>query len=174
MITVAIVGILAAIAIPRYQLYMLRTRRVEASTILNIAKVAQITHFTALDCFATVELTPRTFTEFLPSGQPWDSQALNGGTCPGEGSPKSMEDLGARPSVRIVFFRYACTSRYATTTDTAEFTCNARGDLDADAVPFEMIYGTDNDRDGLTIAAPVTGRQSPFPYELGVSTPGVF
>lgn len=175
MIAVGIIGILAAIAVPRYMYYTLRTRRVEATTILNIAKAAQVTHFTSLDCFAAVEQTPRVFIEFAPRPQPWDSGPLNSGTCPGETTNKSFDDIAVRPAQGEVYFRYGCVARYAQGTAVpADFTCSARGDLDQDGVVFEILIGTDNDRDGLTLGAPVTGRTSTFPLEFSTLTPSTF
>src|SRR5438874_10083326 len=58
MIVVAIIGILAAVAIPQYQLYVLRAKQAEPATLMGTLKTAQYTNLAINDCFMNVAKTP--------------------------------------------------------------------------------------------------------------------
>ena len=58
MIVVAIIGILAAIALPAYQSYMVRSKLVEATTALDAAKVAVTESYSTLGSFPATASSP--------------------------------------------------------------------------------------------------------------------
>lgn len=149
MIVVAIIGVLAAIAIPRFLTYSFRAKQVEAYTILGMIKNQQHTLNASHDCFAIVEQTP-TAGVIDASRNQWISALTNQQFC--QGLTMSMEDLGVRPNARDVYFHYECAAR-DTPADT-DFTCSAMDDLDADGVPVEFLLCTDNDDDGVGLASP--------------------
>ncbi|MBK8014332.1 MAG: prepilin-type N-terminal cleavage/methylation domain-containing protein [Deltaproteobacteria bacterium] len=168
MIVVAIIAVLAAIAIPRYTTFVLRARQAEGYTMMTVAKNAQFTHFATFDCFAAVSRAPAVGVPG-PVPRAWDS-AVSGvnEVCPGWPGPptaKTFEDLSVRPSTTMVYFEYSCTATYQVGAGTSEFACCAEGDLDGDANRFEMIYGTDEDGDGATLATCSSGTVSNFPLD---------
>lgn len=152
MIAVAIIGILAATAIPKYLQYVLRSRQTEGLTMMAMAKNAEYAFFALNDCFVNVEPTPVGGT---PSNvrQAWNS--VPSGNVQLECSnpaPRSFDDLAVRPNYMNVYYEYECRSRFSGPGgQTDEFTCSAWGDLDGDGVFYELVYGTDFDNDNRTI-----------------------
>jgi prepilin-type N-terminal cleavage/methylation domain-containing protein len=175
MIVVAIIGLLAAIAIPNYTKYTLRARQGESLTVLGMLKTAQFTHYVARDCFVPLEATPLAQTPGT-NRMTWNSVVTGNGTLPCTNRvARSFEDILVRPNHGTVYYVYQCTARFPPVdggTDD-EFTCNAFGDLDGDTQIFEMIYGTDHDEDGQTIPSG-RGTVSFFPNEPIRVSPGIF
>lgn len=172
MVVVAIVGLLAAIAIPQYQKYVLRTRQAEAYTMLGVAKNQQYAFFAEYSCFANTEQMPAGVPGTVPL--PWTSMAT-GFATPCTGAPVlSFEDLGVSPNQERLYFVYQCTSRISMAGVTNEFTCSALGDLDGDANQVEFLYCTDLDLDGSGLASSQTGALCNFPYDPVRVSPGLF
>jgi type IV pilus assembly protein PilA len=137
MVVVAIVGLLAAVAIPQYQKYVLRTRQAEAYTMLGVAKNQQYAFFAEYSCFANSEQMP----VGVPGVAPllWTSM-ITGFANPCVGVPVlSFEDLGVSPNQDRLYFVYQCTARVGMVGLTDEFTCSALGDLDGDAIQLEFV-----------------------------------
>jgi type IV pilus assembly protein PilA len=152
MIVVAIIGILAATAIPQYQRYVLRAKQAEALTIIGMIKNGEYTHYATRDCFVNVEATPIAGNPSV-NRQDWNSVASGNVSAPcTDLTPRSFEDIQVRPGSQV-YYEYQCVAQVSTPGITDEFTCSAWGDIDGDAVMFEMVYGTDNDGDGSTIAS---------------------
>ena len=105
MITIAVLGILAAVAIPQYFRYVLRARQAEAYTMLSMAKNQQFAFFALYDCFAPTTQTPLGVPSTLP--RPFDSMAT-GYTLPCDGGVKSFTDLGIEPAISNLYFVYRC------------------------------------------------------------------
>lgn len=53
MIVIAIIGILAAIAVPQFLAYRVRSSNIKGLAQINLMKTAQATHQTAVQCFGT-------------------------------------------------------------------------------------------------------------------------
>ena len=165
MIVVAIIGILAAVAIPQYTRYTLRARQGEAYTMLGMSKNQQYAFFALHDCFAP--------TEQMPAGAPTPvrqayTSMSTGFTNACDGGNKSLADLGIIPGQTGLFFVYECGAQLTALMGgmgTDEFTCSARGDLDGNAQELEMLYCTDIDNDGMGLASPATGVACDFPYD---------
>lgn len=164
MIVVAIIGILAAIAIPQYQAYIYRAKRSEAMGMLSAIKVAQETHRATKDCYVPVlrnppgaaEATRRdwVFGPLLPNA-PCDNPA-----------PRSFEDIAVVPAASQTYYSYGCTSQFAGIVpgSSEEYACSMIGDLDGDGGESEIVFCTDNDENGSCIAS-ITGALSSFPME---------
>lgn len=162
MIVVAIIGVLAAIAIPSYSRFTLRARQTEAFVMLNTAKNQQFAFFAANDCFAPTEQMPAGPPS--PASQTYNSVA-SGFVQPCDGGIKSMFDVGVLPLQSEVFFVYQCGANIsALGPGSDEFVCSARADLDGDTAELEFLYCTDQDKDGAGMASPATGAACDFPY----------
>jgi type IV pilus assembly protein PilA len=94
MIVVAIIGILAAIAIPNFMTYQLKSRQAEARTNLMAIKTSEISWQGERGCFMTVNAAPLTApasnTKMAPqnwnaAGSPWliPTPAAAAGWCSG-------------------------------------------------------------------------------------------
>lgn len=149
MITIAILGVLAAIAIPSYIRYVMRAKQTEAYTVLGTANNQQHALFASHDCFAIVEQTP-TVGVIGVTKNPWTSAVSGLPFC--QGNVMSMEDLGVRPNARDVYFHYACAAR--DTPGNGDFTCSAQDDLDGDGAIVEFALCTDNDKNGVGLVTP--------------------
>jgi prepilin-type N-terminal cleavage/methylation domain-containing protein len=157
MIAVAIIGILAAIAIPNYLRHALRAKQTEGSVLLGAIRTSQLTFSAANGCFATIPQTPPGAP--TPNRQIWTAgAAVPGNPC--GGVPLSFENLQVRPNGGSTYFVYACSAQATP----AEFTCNARGDLDGDGLIWELMFCSDQDGDGAGIPSPA-GTACTFPWE---------
>lgn len=122
MIAVAIVGILAALAIPSYQRFQLRAKAAEAR--VNLASIATSEHayFSEYNLYVFAAPTPAG-----PEGP--HRRAWSGGGV------TEFDRLGFVPVGEVLF-------TYAVDTDAANaaFTAGALGDIDANGVPSEFGY----------------------------------
>ena len=170
-ITVAILGVLAAIALPQYQRYVMRARQAEAYTILGVIRNQQYAFFAEYSCFASTEQMP--MGPPAPAALPWTSMAT-GFTLPCMTPFLSFDDLGAQPSQDRLYFVYQCSAQIgAVVMSTNEFTCSAQGDLDGDGNIVEFVYCTDIDLDGVGINSP-SGAACNFPYDVVRVSAGLY
>jgi type IV pilus assembly protein PilA len=147
MMTVAIIGILAAVAIPQYQNYILRTRQTESTTIIGMIKTSEFTQLATHDCFAQVQPDPAGPAPVIVERQ-WQQVNLNPSSpCPPSGGPAptlGFEDISVRPSVQGVHYQYAVTASFHILGAQDQFTASAYGDLDGDGLYYEAIFCTDS------------------------------
>jgi type IV pilus assembly protein PilA len=158
MIVVAIIGILAAIAIPAYQNFVLKSKISEVQIMLSNIKNAELSHFAIHNCFEPTAATP----PGVPNAttRAWVSPLT--GTPPCDGSIKSFLDIGVAQDAGAVRFTYQC----AATAGVGEFNCTAIGDLDDSGLPFaEYMACSDINGDGLGIVAP-SGTICSFPWTI--------
>jgi prepilin-type N-terminal cleavage/methylation domain-containing protein len=122
MIVVAIIGILAALAIPSYQRFQLKSKAAEARVNLASIATAEHAYFSEFNLYVAAAPTPA-----APEGP--DRRAWSGGGI------TSFGYLGFLPVGEVLF-------TYAVDTDpaNASFTAGARGDLDGNGVPSEFGY----------------------------------
>jgi len=115
MIVVAIIGILAAIAIPNFLRYQLRTRRSEGSVNVAAIRTGEISYFGNHDTY--VSATPYPTAAGSNVKQPWVRTDAGG-----------FEEIGFVPEGSVYF-------KYGVGVDTAgtAFTIAATADLDRDA-----------------------------------------
>lgn len=170
MIVTAILAILAAIAIPLYNNYILRTKQAEAYTLGHVIKTQQWAYWARFDCFAETESLPAG----LPSGVPriWASVA----TTPfvACGAAVSMESFGFRPAQNRVYYTYECDATIASPGVTDDFVCSVTGDIDADTNIFELIFCTDHDVDGVGMPSPATGQACNVTFQYHRVSAGIF
>ena len=119
MIAAAIVGVLAATAIPLLQNYQLRSKTAEGKTNLAAIRVLENAHFSEYDAYLPVAPEPAAIPGSVPA-------AFNVG---GNFSP-----LGFRPEGRV-FFSYGV----GVTADGVGYTVDAAADIDADG--FVQFWG---------------------------------
>ncbi len=122
MIVVAIVGILAAIAIPSYLRFQLRSKTTEARMNLKSIATSESAYFGESNLYIAAAATPAG-----PEGT--YRRAWSGGGV------TQFDRLGFVPIGSVLF-------TYAVDTDAsnAAFTASARGDLDANGTPSEFGY----------------------------------
>lgn len=115
MIVVAIIGILAAVAIPQFANYQRKSKTSEAKINLAAIATSEIAYNAEndiyMDCTANPSAGPGT------AKQPWDDPAV------GEG----WLEIGWAPKDAKVYYQYSVTG------DDTTFDGNAVGDLDGDS-----------------------------------------
>jgi type IV pilus assembly protein PilA len=122
MIAVAIVGTLAAIAIPSYLRFQLRSKAAEARANLAAIATSENAYFGEFNRYVAAAPTPAGAEG--PNRRPW----VGGGSA-------AFDQLGFVPVGDVLF-------SYAVDVDptAVAFTAAARGDLDGNGVPSEFGY----------------------------------
>jgi prepilin-type N-terminal cleavage/methylation domain-containing protein len=122
MIVVAIIGILAALAIPSYQRFQLRSKAAEARVNLASIATSENAYFSEFNLYVAAAATP-------PGPESAQRRAWSGGGV------SQFDRVGFVPVGEVHF-------SYAVDTDPtdAAFTAGARGDLDGNGVPSEFGY----------------------------------
>lgn len=149
MIVVAIIGILAAVAIPAFMKYIRRSKTSEAT--MNIRKIfdSSVSYYTSEFASRAGEILPRQFPEPVePTPGDWAAETCDGGDSkkygpqPDTWSDPTWQNLNF--SVDDPFYY-----RYEYVSDgegrTSRFTARANGDLNCDAVlsTFERVGTVD-------------------------------
>ena len=144
MIVVAIIGVLAAIAIPNFVRYQLRSKTSEARTNVGGIRTAQTSFQSTEDNYANVTLQ-------TPAAVPGTTKALWPiASCPAGCSRiatnacTTFECVGFRPD-GDVYYNYDSPHRTAMGTITPEFGIGAIADLDGDGTQGQFYYGSAND-----------------------------
>ncbi len=119
MITVSVVGILAAIAVPQYNLFILRAKRAELPVNLDAIRIAELSYHAEWDIFTTCALQPP-----APPGRKQVWFPANNFTN------FDWNQLGWVPDGKV-FGQYSVAAT-ASFSDEAEFTANAYSDIDGD------------------------------------------
>ena len=139
MIVVAIIGILAAIAIPNFLKYQLRSKSGEGSTNVSAIKTSEITYYGGRDVY--VDLTPE---PAAAAGDP-NAQKVAWGN-PGAGT--GWDQLGWRPEGAVYFV-------YEAQTDLANggsVTISATADIDDDNINQCWAYRKTNSAQASPVA----------------------
>lgn len=140
MIVVAIIGILAAVAIPNFLAYQLRTKRSEGSINLAGIRTAEISYQGSHDFFVTAAAAPAT--------TPGSTKADFTGNA-------DFIAIGWRPEGKV-YFSYAVT---ADTTAAPGFTADAEADIDGDTTKSWWCY-IKPDAGGVKTNCPRAGAQT--------------
>ena len=147
MIVVAIIGILAAIAIPNFIRYQLRSKTTEAKVVMGGIKTSQESFRAEYDNYAAIGQTPATgvSTTKVPwtvtAGRPCDAACARNSTA----DCSQFQCIGYEPSGQV-YYRYA-TARDVATTGlglSAEYTAGAIANLDGDSNNGQFTYRTTN------------------------------
>ena len=120
MIVVAIIGILAAIAIPNFLAMQLRSKRAELPTNLDAVRTAELAYFAEWDAFTTAVATPNILPGRLPTafaGTGLEAFELLGWTADGN-----------------VRGQYSSTAAPATAAFREDFLAVATSDVDGDTI----------------------------------------
>jgi type IV pilus assembly protein PilA len=120
MIVVAIIGILAAIAIPSFIKFQLRSKTSEAKTNIASIRTAEDGYFSEFGTYVSAALTPTVAPS--PNKNPWAGAGL-----------APFDTVGWRPEGEVYFV-------YAVNGVTNAFTVAAIGNLDGDATPSQFAY----------------------------------
>jgi type IV pilus assembly protein PilA len=131
MIVVTIIGALAAVAIPQFLNYKLRSKTAEVRLNLAAIRTLEITHFSATDVYVTVDPEP----PVIPGASPVAFNPASG-----------FDPLGFIPE-GLVSFSYGV----AVSPDGTGFTADAGADLDGDG--FVQFWGLAKP-DGAGVLAP--------------------
>jgi type IV pilus assembly protein PilA len=180
MIVVAIIGILAAIAIPNFIRYQLRSKTAEARTNLGGIKTNQESFRSSEDNYANV-------TAVNPAALPgtvkanWEIRVcpaacnrLATATC------TEFSCIGYEPAGQV-YYQYQSLQRLAAAMVTAEFCAAAVADLDGDGINGEFEYQSSNDTTVTTgiadcpnAASGQCGAPLTVPGEVVDCAPGVY
>ncbi len=120
MIVVAIIGILAAIAVPNFLNYQLKSKTAEAKTNLGAIRTSQEAFNAEMDRYKACAATPAGTVG--KTKRPWSG-----------GGKANFDSIGFEPAGDVYY-------NYSATLTTTAFTLTATGDLDADgtSVNFTM------------------------------------
>lgn len=126
MIVVAIIGILAAIAIPNFLKYQLRTKRGEGSINVAAIRTSEISYQASRDSYVDTDAMPAEIPGVAK--KPWGSPSGTG-----------FDKIAWQPE-GTVYFQYQVLTT-AEHPEAIDFTVVARGDVDGDGVPSCWVYG---------------------------------
>lgn len=137
MITVAIVGILASVALPMYIKYTYRARTVEAKSNLGALRTSQVAFKTSNDTYLNTAIEPA-LVGGTPSGlkKPWPNMpGAQNAAATGNGT---HQNIGFEAAGQV-YYHYACAF------NGEAIRCEAASDLDADGqgALFSLAWRTD-------------------------------
>jgi type IV pilus assembly protein PilA len=147
MIVVAIIGILAAIAIPNFIRYQLRSKTSEAKTVIGGIKTSEESFRSEYDAYVLAATRPGsglrgTKTSWGTQVCPPACNRLSISATPGStGNCDQFECIGYRPS-GDVYYEYAAV--IIDPPAVPEFGVGASADLDSDGTPGGFLYATGN------------------------------
>ena len=157
-VVIAIVGILATIALPRFVAARFAARRAEVRTILGAVHETQIAWYGNYGCFLGLVSTPEGVGTPTYARHAWlSTPTVVSDPC--ENRDFSFSDSDFRLGAEV-YFVYEC-ERSASGLD---YTCNALGDLDRDGIIAEHVYCTNYM--GSICTPSSTGAVSTFPFEI--------
>jgi type IV pilus assembly protein PilA len=144
MITAALIGVLAAIAIPSFMTYQLRTKRSEAMTNLSGIARTQIAFYTNAGGYMFAAPMPGSVP--IPFPRRWTASA-----------DAEFAALGWRPEGHVYFDYDTETNASGGCGCTGDcFTASAYGNIDGDASVSVVLYAHP-DRNGVSCPSAVTG-----------------
>lgn len=151
MITVAIVGILASVAIPLYIKYTYKARTAEAKTNLGGIRTSQVAFKASYDTYCNTRIEPT--VAGLPTGlkKPWPSfSSGNVQPPPSETGQGTFSDIGFEPAGQV-YYHYGCAFL-----DQA-VRCEAASDLDGNGGPAVYMFAWRIDPNNIEPAGPFSG-----------------
>ncbi len=151
MVTIALIGILAATAVTSFQLYQLRSKRSEAKVNLAALRTAQLAYFHESGGFIAAAPSPGL------AGHPTSFKAnwkAGGGLFPSDPPGSGFHALGWEPEGPTFF-------DYDTQVAGGAFTAAAYGDTDGDTFVSVFLY-VNPDGAGVTLPSGFGGFTVPF------------
>jgi len=144
MIVVAIIGILAAIAIPNFIRYQLRSKTTEAKVVMGGIKTSQESFRAEYDNYALILQTPA--AAVATTKIPWGARACDT-TCARNLNAACSEFscIGYEPAGQV-YYRYETNRTIAVAGGgiSAEYVAEAVADLDGDTLNGQFSYRTAN------------------------------
>jgi type IV pilus assembly protein PilA len=173
MIVVAIIGILAAIAIPNFLQYQMKSRQSEAKTNLMAIKTSEVSWQGERGCYLPVKAAPDTITVVTgtkTTPQPWSGpgQWLNitptpaTGWCTGStAQPGTFADLGFQAN-GSVYYMYGVdttptTAAYTTATSCAAVLNTPPAGASTNVTDNNFLIGARSNLDGSSGDGPANG-----------------
>ena len=143
MITVAIVAILAAVAIPNYVRYQYKVKSAEARTLLGSVVTSQESFVAEVENYGNIA------APIPPGDAGMTRRAWVKVDCPSTCSRTSPTDCTSFECIGFgsptpVFYQYAAPHSLASGGDFAEFAAGARADLDGDGTNGSYAYRSGN------------------------------
>lgn len=141
MIIVGIVAILAAIAIPNYQLHRFRSRTAEIASLAASIRNGQETFYAEFDGYANIPIS-------RPAGAPFVVKRVwDGPPCPAGCNRNNLAACTEFSCIHfnpqgMVYYSYMCPSGFSGTSP--EYVIGAFGDVDGDGVMGWFNYQTSN------------------------------
>jgi prepilin-type N-terminal cleavage/methylation domain-containing protein len=134
MIVVAIIGILAAVAIPAFTRYVKKSRTTEAVSHLNKMWSGSVAYYEADHMDTAGGALPKSFPGTSGSAASNDCGCLTGGRCPGGGTVWDNDETFKALNFSLPDpFNYIPAYASSGTGSSSVFTATATGDLDCDA-----------------------------------------
>jgi prepilin-type N-terminal cleavage/methylation domain-containing protein len=155
MITVALIGILAATAVVSFRLYQLRSKRSEAFMNLAALRTAQLAYFHESGGFVPASQSPALACCPGPGKANW---MAGGGTFSSDPPGTGFDSLGWRPE-GPTYFDYDTVAQQGA--NGWMFTAAAYGDTDGDGFLSVFLY-VFPDSSGATLASGFGGFVAPF------------
>ena len=149
MIVVAIIGILAAIAIPNFLRFQLKARSSEGKVNLSAIRTAETSYMSEFGLFIAAV------------GAPAAVPGATKGAFPAVGSAGGFDTIGWRPE-GMVYFQYAVALPVAGAGVSPGFTATAVADIDGDAVNQEWGYVKASTTPIAVSACPASGVYNPI------------
>ncbi len=151
MIVVAIIGILAAIAIPNFIRYQLRSKEAEAKTVMGGIKTSEESFRGEYDNYVAAGPNPNALTNGGTTKGAWAVTPCNA-QCNRQQVNQCVtyECIGYRPA-GDVYFQYQ--TAIAAPPALPNYTSASSGDLDADGMANVWVFGTDNNNTGMIAVA---------------------
>ena len=143
MIVVAIIGILAAIAIPNFIKYQLRSKTAEARTNMGGIKTNQESFRSTEDNYANVTVATGNLTNLTTKVAWTETPCPAGCNRTATANCTQFTCVGYKPA-GPVYYQYVSSHQLAAAGAPAEFCIGAQGDLDGDGNVGSFEYGSAN------------------------------
>jgi len=142
MMSVAIVGVLAAIAIPSFERYQLKVKTTEARSLLGNIIIAEESFVAEFEQYAAIAPHPQgspglTKRAWIEGACPASCSRTNTGDC------TSFQCIGFQPA-STVYYTYGTMTQVSAAGQTPEYGAGASADLDGDTTQGSYAYRSSN------------------------------
>ena len=134
MITVAIVGILASVALPLYLKYSLKARTAEAKTNLGGIRTSQVAFKASYDTYCNTRVEPTIAGAVNGIRKVWPNfRTPASAVAPSQTGNGTFSDIGFQPAGQV-YYHYGCTFL------NEAVRCEATSDLDENGAPAVFMF----------------------------------